>query len=72
MSKKKAYEILQYHIDKNGFDYADNFRCYKEESDDHENMIKYENSYACGCCGFFDTEVMIDGEKWHIGCNYGH
>ena len=44
MSKKKAYEILQYHIDKNGFDYADNFRCYKEECDDHENMIKYENS----------------------------
>jgi len=67
---EKAYTILQYHIDKNGFDYADNFRVYKDN--DYEGMMKYEERFENGCCGFFDMEIEIDNEKWHIGCNYGH
>lgn len=70
MSKEKAYKILEQHIERHGFDYPDNYRCYKDT--DYEGMGEYEEAFAFGCCGFYDTEVTIDGDKWHIGCNYGH
>lgn len=25
-----------------------------------------------GCCGSYDTQVLIAGEQYLVGCNYGH
>jgi hypothetical protein len=34
-----------------------------------ETYLKRRNR---GCCGFFDQEIIISGERALIGCNYGH
>lgn len=35
-------------------------------------MQEYELQVRKGCCGFIDEEVLINGEIWTIGCNFGH
>jgi hypothetical protein len=40
--------------------------------DDREAMLQYEEHQRQGCCGFFDTEVLVDGKPAMIGCNFGH
>lgn len=39
---------------------------------DGQAVEQYRKQEANGCCGFFDAEVMIAGELWLVGCNYGH
>ena len=41
-------------------------------TNDAESMRAYEEARDRGCCGFFDTYVIIDGRRAVIGCNYGH
>jgi hypothetical protein len=41
-------------------------------ADDPKEVEKYHKQADNGCCGFFDTEVVIKGRKALIGCNYGH
>lgn len=36
------------------------------------DVANYEQQRRQGCCGFFDTEVIIRNELYKIGCNYGH
>jgi len=40
--------------------------------DDPEAMAEYEEKKENGCCGFYDIEVLIAGERAMLGCNYGH
>lgn len=52
-------------------EYADNFRGYRYK-DKHlfNEFIKAKDQ---GCCGVFETYVFDDeGNKWIVGCNYGH
>lgn len=49
---------------------TDNFRFAK--LDDADAMDEYCQNQSDGCCGFFDNIVIIAGEKYMIGCNYGH
>lgn len=40
--------------------------------DDDTAMSEYENAKDDGCCGFHDEEILVNGRKAMIGCNYGH
>ncbi|KZX57770.1 hypothetical protein A3709_19295 [Halioglobus sp. HI00S01] len=68
--EKQALEDIQYEIDRHDLEYADNFRWYQEG--DEEGEIAYNEAAESGCCGSFNTTTMINGQKWFIGCNYGH
>lgn len=47
----------------------DNYRVkYHDQVDNQE----YQDAVANGCCGSFDTVVMIGDRLATIGCNYGH
>ena len=35
-------------------------------------MEEYDDQVQSGCCGFFDEDVIVDGKKATIGCNFGH
>ena len=50
--------------------YQDNYRF--AFTDDEGEMANYEHKQSTGCCGSFDSEVIVDGRKAWIGCNYGH
>lgn len=47
--------------------YADNFRIEKIS-----NIKKYNEIKNKGCCGFFDSMITINNNKYLIGCNYDH
>ena len=52
-------------------EYADNFRAYRVS----DGFLKKEffESKARGCCGELESNYIdLSGEKWIIGCNYGH
>ena len=49
---------------------VDNRRAFRYKDGLHESdFIKADKS---GCCGFFRSHTIVDGDKWIIGCNYGH
>lgn len=33
---------------------------------------RYKKAKKSGCCGFYDAEIVIDGQTYLIGFNYGH
>ncbi len=41
-------------------------------ADDADGMEEYENARDNGCCGSCDYEILVNGHKAYIGCNYGH
>ena len=43
--------------------------CYLELPDQVE---AYKVAQKNGCCGSFDTDVLINGLPARVGCNYGH
>lgn len=68
--KQKAIDILEEHIEEQNLEYADNYRVAR--NNDSEALDEFEAQSMNGCCGSYETEVVIDGETWMIGCNYGH
>lgn len=48
----------------------DNFRFAHQNSP--VEMEKYADKKSDGCCGSFDSTVIVGGEHCKIGCNYGH
>ncbi len=49
---------------------VDNFRfAYKGDS---KGMEVYNELIDQGCCGFFDQDIIVNGQPAVIGCNYGH
>lgn len=41
--------------------------------DDEKSKEEYDLKYAAGCCGYFDSdEIMIGNRVAFIGCNFGH
>ena len=68
---KEIIEAIQYEIGRNNLDFADNYRAYRCR--DCYGFEDYHNSVDEGCCGFFDSNYIDSkGDKWVIGCNYGH
>lgn len=67
---KELWEDLEYEINRNNLECADNYRAYR-----YADKLFFEGfmeSHNRGCCGFFLSHTHIEGEKWIIGCNYGH
>jgi hypothetical protein len=68
---KKLYRTFEEINSSHAHDeYPDNLRCAKASS--QEEVIEYFRRAKNGCCGFFDEEIEVDGEKFLIGFNYGH
>lgn len=62
---------LQYEIARHELEYADNYRAYRVR--DNFLFDDWSTAYHQGCCGSFDTVITLkNGEKWIVGCNYGH
>jgi hypothetical protein len=40
--------------------------------DDAAQVALYEKAERDGCCGSSDEEVLVDGRRAWIGCNFGH
>lgn len=67
---RKVVEALQYEIDREDLEYADNYRIAKR--DDSWQRAAYDEAASFGCCGSFNTIVTVGGVEWMVGCNYGH
>jgi len=59
------------------YDCADNFRIAR--ASDPEEVKAYQDAYDEGCCGFYDTVIMVQhesnnflSEAFLFGFNYGH
>jgi len=52
------------------YEFADNFRFARQDNADE--IRTYQNAYDHGCCGFYDTDLTVDGQTILIGFNYGH
>lgn len=66
----QVIEDLQYEIARNELEFTDNYR-YARFNNEAE-MASFEKIAESGCCGVFTYYTVVDGEKWAIGCNYGH
>jgi hypothetical protein len=64
---KAAFDAMELEIDDSCID---NHRFARVDC--NEDMSTYLGLRDAGCCGFFDRVVTIGGEKYMIGCNYGH
>ena len=66
----EVWEDLQYEIARSDLEYADNFRAYRFR--DNYLFDEFQKAERNGCCGVFQSHTVVNGEKWIIGCNYGH
>lgn len=66
----EAREELNYQVARHDLDYADNYRIARTSY--AGEMEVYYDAQRRGCCGQFEWSLTIDGEKFLIGCNYGH
>ena len=65
-----VWEALEYEIARDGMECDDNWRAYRV-SDDFL-FEEFVDADKRGCCGSFQTTVTVGGDKWIVGCNYGH
>ena len=56
--------------DGRSYEYMDNYRAARIS--DPEEMKAYHKAYEHGCCGSYDETVLIQGEQFKLGFNYGH
>lgn len=66
----QVWEDLRYEIARSELECADNFRAYRHK--DKKFFNQFMEAKDKGCCGCFESNTLVDGEKWIIGCNYGH
>lgn len=67
---KQVWADLEYEVARHDLDCADNFRAYRVS--DGYGFETYQRAADTGCCGYFEGSTVVDGQKWIIGCNYGH
>lgn len=65
-----AREELDYQVARHDLEYADNYRVARVNY--AGEMEAYYEAQRYGCCGTFEWSLTIDGQKFLIGCNYGH
>lgn len=66
----EVWRDLEIEIAKTGLEFADNFRAYRYS--DGWYVLDFVAAEESGCCGFFTSWTVVNGEKWIIGCNHGH
>lgn len=66
-TKAEAFTWMEEFVDDGCID---NYRI-AELGNAHEEKI-YDLDREDGCCGNFDTVVLIGEKQFKIGCNYGH
>ncbi len=67
---KQVWENLEYEIARAELEYADNYRAYRVKDDLCREA--FLQAVRQGCCGSFESSTTVAGDKWIIGCNYGH
>lgn len=67
---EQVWDDLRYQIAQRDLEYADNFRAYRF-IDDYLRK-EFEAARNKGCCGCYESATTVNGQKWIIGCNYGH
>lgn len=66
VSLELAYEVARHDLE-----CPDNFRACL--IGDCQGEREFKLARFSGCCGSFETVIQTDcGEKWLVGCNYGH
>ncbi len=66
--KNKIFKIIN-KIAKD-YEYVDNFRYCQKRNPLQEYF--YKKSFESGCCGFYDSNLVINEVEYKIGFNYGH
>lgn len=66
----KVVAELEYQIEAHDLECAANRRIAKR--DDSWQRVAYDEAASFGCCGSFNTVVVVDDVEWIVGCNYGH
>lgn len=66
-TKEEAFEWMTGQVDD---PCIDNYRF--AFLDDNNMMVEYERKANQGCCGSADYDIMVDGRRAVVGCNYGH
>jgi hypothetical protein len=62
---------LRYEIGRADLDCANNYRAYRCK--DSHLYDEWMAARKRGCCGFYETSIVDDnGDRWMVGCNYGH
>ena len=62
---------LKYEIGRNDLEYVDGYRAYRVK--DNYLREEYRKVRDGGCCGEMKIGVTDSiGDKWIVGCNYGH
>jgi hypothetical protein len=68
---EEVVAAIDYEVGRHDLEYADTYRGYRVGDIDGEN--EFDRSRDAGCCGSFESNVILEnGDKWIIGCNYGH
>lgn len=67
---KEVWFELEIQIAEQDLDCADNFRAYRVS--DGLYRSEFIKRYNAGCCGSYENGATNGGEKWIVGCNYGH
>jgi len=66
----KVWSRIRSIAEERELEFADNFRAFQTYSRwgfKHAHEIEKR-----GCCGTFNTTILVDGIYWNVGCNYGH
>ena len=64
-------EAIEYEVGRYDLEYADNYRAYR--LNDGFLKSQFFHRRKRGCCGEFESNYIdLSGDKWVIGCNYGH
>lgn len=68
---QEVWEELRIEIARNDLDCVSSLRAYRYSDRLYQTM--FDHSAANDCCGVFQSHIIIsNGEKWIVGCNYGH
>ncbi len=68
--QKIIFNKIKKIANKNKFEYADNFR-YCQVGNPLQEYF-YKKAFDGGCCGFYDSNLVINEVEYKIGFNYGH
>lgn len=67
---QQVWDDLVYEVARANLEYDDNYRAYNFDTGEH--FEAYKKAAKRGCCGVFESATKVNGQKWIIGCNYGH
>lgn len=68
LEKDRAEVAVQFALVTSGLMYADNYRVYPMHMRKEYDAIRRR-----GCCGFMDSvATCVSGNRYLIGCNFGH